>query len=391
MIMKNLQNFLIKRFIILLVLVGGIEFWLNQVINEYFFPVMKGTFLPDVDFREGLSGGQIKIIMLFALLQLFFNLINRVIPFLGSIGTEAVNKVLTQYYADSSRNNMEIINLSSFESLLLFLFIIAIYVMLVIPYVVSAFYYVKIVTKEMSEISRTQREERMEFDRRRNLMLSDIAHDLRTPITTISGYAQALKDNVVKDDEKRLEYLQAIENKSKRMSDLINLLFEYVKLDSDGFALDTEEVDLCELLRENAALIYQDMEEAGMDFEIDIPEEELLITADKMQMSRVVTNLMVNAIRHNEPGTKILLRMTERLGIVTVHIADTGASIPENIKENLFEPFSKGDKSRSDGKGSGLGLSIAKKVIDMHGYELSIENGPEGYTKSFTIKIHLKN
>lgn len=389
--MKNLQNFLIKRFIILLVLVGGIEFWLNQVINEYFFPVMKGTFLPDVDFREGLSGGQIKIIMLFALLQLFFNLINRVIPFLGSIGTEAVNKVLTQYYADSSRNNMEIINLSSFESLLLFLFIIAIYAMLVIPYVVSAFYYVKIVTKEMSEISRTQREERMEFDRRRNLMLSDIAHDLRTPITTISGYAQALKDNVVKDDEKRLEYLQAIENKSKRMSDLINLLFEYVKLDSDGFALDTEEVDLCELLRENAALIYQDMEEAGMDFEIDIPEEELLITADKMQMSRVVTNLMVNAIRHNEPGTKILLRMTEHLGIVTVHIADTGACIPENIKENLFEPFSKGDKSRSDGKGSGLGLSIAKKVIDMHGYELSIENGPEGYTKSFTIKIHLKN
>lgn len=389
--MKNLQNFLIKRFIILLVLVGGIEFWLNQVINEYFFSVMKGTFLPDVDFREGLSGGQIKIIMLFALLQLFFNLINRVIPFLGSIGTEAVNKVLTQYYADSSRNNMEIINLSSFESLLLFLFIIAIYAMLVIPYVVSAFYYVKIVTKEMSEISRIQREERMEFDRRRNLMLSDIAHDLRTPITTISGYAQALKDNVVKDDEKRLEYLQAIENKSKRMSDLINLLFEYVKLDSDGFALDTEEVDLCELLRENAALIYQDMEEAGMDFEIDIPEEELLITADKMQMSRVVTNLMVNAIRHNEPGTKILLRMTERLGIVTVHIADTGACIPENIKENLFEPFSKGDKSRSDGKGSGLGLSIAKKVIDMHGYELSIENGPEGYTKSFTIKIHLKN
>ena len=389
--MKSLQNFLIKKFIILLVLVGGIEFWLNLIINEYFFPVMKGTFFTNVDFREGLSGGQIKLIMLFALLQLIFNLINRVIPFLGSIGTEAVNKVLTQYYADSSRNDMEIINLNSFQSLLLFLFIIVIYVMLVIPYVVSAFYYVKIVTKEMSEISRIQREERMEFDRRRNLMLSDIAHDLRTPITTISGYAQALKDNVVKDEEKRLEYLQAIENKSKRMSDLINLLFEYVKLDSDGFTLDTEELDLCELLRENAALIYQDMEEAGMDFEIDIPEEEFLITADKMQMSRVVTNLMVNAIRHNEPGTKILLRMTERLGMVTVQIADTGACIPEDIKENLFEPFSKGDKSRSDGKGSGLGLSIAKKVIDMHGYELSLENGPEGYTKSFTIKIHLKN
>ncbi len=387
--MKRLQNFLIKKFIILLILVGVVEFWINHVINEYFFPVMQKSFFANINFREELSGGQIKFILFIVLLQIMINMINAAIPLVGRFGTEAINDVVARYYEDTSTNSQLLSNLNSVQVFLLFLFIVAIYAMVVAPYVISAFYYVKAVTREVAAIAREQEEERLEYDRRRNLMLSDIAHDLRTPITTISGYAQALRDNVVQDDKKRQEYLQAIENKSKRMSDLINLLFEYVKLDSEGFSLDREEVDLSELLRENAALIYQDMEEAGMDFEVDIPEEKYMINADKMQMSRVITNLMVNAIRHNKPETKILLSMTERMGIVTVRVADTGSPIAEDIRETLFEPFSKGDKSRSDGKGSGLGLSIAKKVIDMHGYDLSLEDGPAGYTKSFTIKLHI--
>lgn len=387
--MKRLQNFLIKKFIILLILVGGVEFWLNHVINEFFFPVMQETFFQNVNFREELSGGQIKVIMLIILLQIVVNMINSAIPLVGRVGTEGINDLIGRYYADASTNSQLLNNLNSVQTFFLFLFIVAIYAMIAAPYVISAFYYVKVVTREMAAITREQEAERREYDRRRNLMLSDIAHDLRTPITTISGYAQALKDNVVQEEQKRQEYLQAIENKSKRMSDLINLLFEYVKLDSDGFSLDREELDLAELLRENAALIYQDMEDAGMDFEVDIPDEKCMISADRMQMSRVITNLMVNAIRHNQPGTKILLSMTERLGLVTVRVADTGNPIPEDIRETLFEPFSKGDKSRSDGKGSGLGLSIAKKVIDMHGCDLSLEDGPAGYTKSFTIKLHM--
>ena len=316
-------------------------------------------------------------------------MINAALHLVGRIGIEGINDLIGRYYADPSSGSPLLNNLSSAQIFLLFLFIVAIYAMVAAPYAISAFYYVRAVTREVAAIAGEQEAERQEYDRRRNLMLSDIAHDLRTPITTISGYAQALKDNVVQEEQKRQEYLQAIENKSRRMSDLINLLFEYVKIDSDGFSLDREELDLCELLRENAALIYQDMEDAGMDFEVDVPEEKYMINADRVQMSRVITNLMVNAIRHNQPGTKILLSLTERMGLVTVCVADTGNPIPEDIRETLFEPFSKGDKSRSDGKGSGLGLSIAKKVIDMHGYNLSLEEGPAGYTKSFTIKLHM--
>ena len=387
--MKRLQNFLIKKFIILLVVAGVAEFLINHVINEYFFPVMQKSFFANVSFREELSGGQIKIILLIVLLQIIVNMINAALHLVGRIGIDGINNLIGRYYADPSSGSPLLNNLSSAQIFLLFLFIVAIYAMVAAPYAISAFYYVRAVTREVAAIAGEQEAERQEYDRRRNLMLSDIAHDLRTPITTISGYAQALKDNVVQEEQKRQEYLQAIENKSRRMSDLINLLFEYVKIDSDGFSLDREELDLCELLRENAALIYQDMEDAGMDFEVDVPEEKYMINADRVQMSRVITNLMVNAIRHNQPGTKILLSLTERMGLVTVRVADTGNPIPEDIRETLFEPFSKGDKSRSDGKGSGLGLSIAKKVIDMHGYNLSLEEGPEGYTKSFTIKLHM--
>ena len=387
--MKRLQNFLIKKFIILLVVVGAVEFLINHVINVYFFPVMQKSFFANVSFREELSGGQIKIILLIVLLQIIVNMINAALHLVGRIGIEGINDLIGRYYADPSSGSPLLNNLSSAQIFLLFLFIVAIYAMVAAPYAISAFYYVRAVTREVAAIAGEQEAERQEYDRRRNLMLSDIAHDLRTPITTISGYAQALKDNVVQEEQKRQEYLQAIENKSRRMSDLINLLFEYVKIDSDGFSLDREELDLCELLRENAALIYQDMEDAGMDFEVDVPEEKYMINADRVQMSRVITNLMVNAIRHNQPGTKILLSLTERMGLVTVRVADTGSPIPEDIRETLFEPFSKGDKSRSDGKGSGLGLSIAKKVIDMHGYNLSLEEGPAGYTKSFTIKLHM--
>lgn len=387
--MKRLQNFLIKKFIILLIVVGAVEFLINHVINVYFFPVMQKSFFANVSFREELSGGQIKIILLIVLLQIIVNMINAALHLVGRIGIEGINDLIGRYYADPSSGSPLLNNLSSAQIFLLFLFIVAIYAMVAAPYAISAFYYVRAVTREVAAIAGEQEAERQEYDRRRNLMLSDIAHDLRTPITTISGYAQALKDNVVQEEQKRQEYLQAIENKSRRMSDLINLLFEYVKIDSDGFSLDREELDLCELLRENAALIYQDMEDAGMDFEVDVPEEKYMINADRVQMSRVITNLMVNAIRHNQPGTKILLSLTERMGLVTVRVADTGSPIPEDIRETLFEPFSKGDKSRSDGKGSGLGLSIAKKVIDMHGYNLSLEEGPAAYTKSFTIKLHM--
>jgi signal transduction histidine kinase len=121
---------------------------------------------------------------------------------------------------------------------------------------------------EMAKQMEVSLAEKEEYEQKRNLLLSDIAHDLKTPITTISGYATALADGLITDSEKEKQYLAAIKAKSLRMDELIMLLFEYVKLDSQGFMLNKQKVDLAELLRENIALLYTEVE--GKQMEINM-------------------------------------------------------------------------------------------------------------------------
>lgn len=265
--------------------------------------------------------------------------------------------------------------------LLLLLFMMLLVSLL--PYMVGAFLYYKIVTNKVNELLERDKEQRRQFDRKRNLLLSDIAHDIKTPITTICGYSRALADGVV-TEEKQQEYLDAIYAKSMRMSDLITLLFEYVKLDSEGYALQKEEGDFAELVRESTALLYADFEEKAMQVDIRVPENPVPYEMDKLQMGRAVTNLLTNAIRYGRRGGKVLIQLEE--GVLTV--ADDGMEIEPEFAEHIFEPFSRADKARSTKGGSGLGLSISAKVVQMHGGSLELHTDyGKGYTKAFMIRL----
>lgn len=266
------------------------------------------------------------------------------------------------------------------------IFVVGIVIM-VIPIVVASLMFSKALMDEVHRMDQEKEEMRKGYEKKRNLMLSDIAHDLRTPITTIAGYSKALNDDMVVSEEKKKEYLQAIENKSARMSDLINLLFDYVRLDSEHYGLRKEEIDLPELLRTIAASIYSDIEEKGMEFEISIPEEVHMVTLDRVQFSRVIVNLINNAIKHNEAGTTIFLEMKKEKGCVQIRVSDNGSLISAFLADHIFEPFAMGDASRNSQSGSGLGLSIAKKIVEMHGWTLELKQYYEEYRKSFVIKI----
>ncbi len=260
-------------------------------------------------------------------------------------------------------------------------------VMFVIPIVMTAVWFSRIVAEEVEKNERQEEELRAQYERARNLMLSDIAHDLRTPITTIAGYAKALNDGLVTSDEKRTEYLDAIENKAKRMSDLITLLFDYVRLDSESFSLRKEKIDVSELLRENAALLYADVEAKQMEFEIEIPEESIILNIDKLQFSRVITNLINNALKHNDINTIIILEMKVEKQNVQIIVKDNGKMIEPLIAEHIFEPFVMADASRDSNGGSGLGLSIAKKIVEMHGGTITLLQDFERQEKSFVINM----
>ena len=273
------------------------------------------------------------------------------------------------------------------KRVVLFLVLLLRILLLLLPYIIGAVWCGILVTTQVRRLEQMREDAHLEYDQKRNLMLSDIAHDLRTPITTVYGYAKALNDGMVKPEEQQ-EYLKAIQVKSARMNDLIQILFDYVKLGSTGFQLNITQLDLSELLRQNAALLYSDMEEAGMEFVVDIPEEACMIQADELQLSRVITNLLTNAIRHNPKGSQILLvQKQENLNKITVVIADNGERISPELVSHLFEPFTMGDQSRNSKNGSGLGLSIAYKIMELHGWKLEYVDSYPGYEKAFRLEI----
>ena len=394
----NLQWFLIKRFIEILAVVGIAEYGITFLMNRFILPNIMLYFFPDYQRNAFVAGTEIIFSLLVMLLLLLMNAFNSIFPSpLHEMIETALERVQNglHLFSSSYKGDTTIFELSSKHAFLLFLFAFAMTVLILLPYVLGAICFTRITTREFRKVQRQREEELKEFDRKRNLMLSDIAHDLRTPMTTVCGYAKALSDGMVKDSAKQQEYLEAIQNKSVRMNDLINLLFEYVKLDSEGFSLDLKKIDLCELLRENAALIYSDAEEAGMELEIEIPEETAYIMADGIQLSRVITNLLNNAIRHNARNTQIGLFMERGNGLMHVIVADNGSMIEQDMVEHLFEPFAKGDASRKSDGGSGLGLSIVQKVVRMHGWNIEFIQQPNlrryphlvKYTKAFVILI----
>lgn len=262
---------------------------------------------------------------------------------------------------------------------------------LLLPYILAAIGFSTMVIRKMAELEQEELHQNEEADKRRNLLLSNVAHDLKTPMTTVMGYASALAEGQIKDSEKQQEYLNAICNKSMHMSGLISLLFEYVKLDSEGFSLKRTREDITELLRESVAALYTDFEEKQMDVETEIPEEPIYISIDKVQFQRAASNLLSNTIKHNIEGTRVGVIMQKEDDMLKIQICDSGIEIPKEIADYIFDPFVMGDESRSSKGGSGLGLSIVQKIISMHDGEISLcQELHTQFQKAFIIKLKME-
>lgn len=388
---NHLRGFLIKNFIIILILVGFVERIVIELLNQFIIPMVQKYYFANNTWNRSLPTWQIILVIISILVELFLLGLKSVFPAIAASGIQYMIQQIEGgmiALVPGLHDNKSVTQMDLYQALFLVLIIFAMIVLILFPYVAAAMYFAVIVSKEVRKITEHEKRIHEEYDRNRNLMLSDIAHDLRTPMTTVAGYAKAIQDGMVTDPQKMDEYLSVIQAKSMRMNELINLLFEYVKLDSEGFHLDKKPLNLIELLRENAAMLYSDMEENGMELVIDLPELEWKVEADRLQMSRVVTNLLTNAMRHNDAGTTILVRADCEDDKVRIVIADNGKEIPPSVAGHLFEPFAMGDESRNSKGGSGLGLSIAAKVVAMHGWTLSLGNYP-GYTKAFFIDISL--
>lgn len=220
----------------------------------------------------------------------------------------------------------------------------------------------------------------------RNMLYSCIAHDLKTPMTSVQGFATALKDGKVKPEE-QAEIYDIIYNKSCYMNELLDTMFAFSKLNTDEYVLSRREMDVCALMRETVALYYDEFEARDMNLDIDIPEEVIECNIDEKEMKRVISNLLINAYKHNEKGANILVRVSVQGDIARITVADNGEVIDKEVASTIFEPFAKGDAARSGGKGTGLGLAIANLVVKKHGGRLYIEDNMDGFTKGFVMDM----
>ena len=268
----SLEWFLIKKFIEILLLVGITEYFITFALNKWIFPPLLEYFFPSRGSNINISSTEAIFFVFAMLVVLLSNAFTAMLPSpvreTAQGLAEQVQKCLAAVLPSMNKST-PIYPLEGPKALLLFLVFLVIALSILLPYILGAICFARITIHEFRVIQQEWEAQQKEFDRKRNLMLSDIAHDLRTPMTTVSGYANALADGMVQDPQKQAAYLSAIQRKSHRMNDLINLLFEYVKLDSEGFSLDRKPHDLCEIARENAALIYSDVEDAGMTLDVE--------------------------------------------------------------------------------------------------------------------------
>lgn len=218
---------------------------------------------------------------------------------------------------------------------------------------------------QMSLKLKESEKQRKILESEKQKMLADISHDLKTPITIIKGYAKALNDGIIAERDKE-KYLKVIYQKSSDLTELINVFYEYNKLEHSKFTFNLQENNLSEFLRAYVAEKYEYIEVVGFEIDVDIPEEKLLCTFDEIELKRVFENIVSNSIKHNEKGTKISFILKEEDNYYKIIIGDNGVGIPKEISENVFDAFVVGDDSRISKQGSGLGLAIAKKIIEKH-------------------------
>ena len=381
--------FFIRRFLLILALVSFSEAALNLWYEEAVYPWVEETFHISFFMANGGSGQTVGMLLRGVAFLAALGVCSQ-FPNIAGVGLQG----LAEKFAGKHLSSLIISQTSHMSPketwiyvLGTALFSILVVLTLLLPYAVAAVAFSHMVGQHIRQLEEQERRQQEEYNRRRNLLLSDVAHDLKTPMTTVAGYAKALLEE---EGAPRREYLEAIYGKSMQMGGLLNLLFEYVKLDSEGYQLDKTEEDLWELLRECIAALYLDFEEKEMELFLEIPEEEARMPVDKLQFQRVATNLLNNAIRHNPKGTKVSVKAEWEDGAASICIRDNGAPIPEKTAAYIFDPFVSGDESRKSKGGSGLGLSIAHKIIAMHGGSLSLSQEPVGpWTKSFILCLNL--
>ena len=213
-------------------------------------------------------------------------------------------------------------------------------------------------------------EEKVQYDKESKELISNISHDLKTPITAIKGYVEGIMDGVASSPEKLDKYIRTIYNKANDMDRLINELTFYSKIDTNRIPYTFNKINVAEYFEDCAEEVCLDLEERGIQFTYENRvDRNTVIIADAEQMKRVINNIIGNSVKYiDKPKGKIQLRITDAGDFIQVELEDNGKGIAARDLPSIFDRFYRTDASRNSAQGgSGIGLSIVRKIIEDHG------------------------
>jgi two-component system OmpR family sensor kinase len=228
-------------------------------------------------------------------------------------------------------------------------------------------------------------------DRLRRELLANVSHDLRTPLASLQGYLETLilKEGSLSEQE-RNAYLAVALKHTERLASLIAELLDLAKLDSGERKLDWEPFSLGELVQDVVQKFELTAQARGVSLEASFDPDLPFVVGDIGLVERVFENLIQNALRYTPPGGAVRVAMLPADEHVTVQVADTGEGIPSEKIAHIFDRFYQVDKNQEERSGrAGLGLAIAKRIVELHGTTISVESIPDaGTTFVFSLPVH---
>lgn len=244
--------------------------------------------------------------------------------------------------------------------------------------------------EDMRKKLKASTEVQKQYERNRKELISNISHDLKTPITAIKGYVEGIMDGVADTPEKMDRYIKTIYTKANHMDKLIDELFLFSRLDLNKIPFEFENIDLREYMQDSIEELEFDLEKQGISLNYSSKvDKPLYVKADRQQLRRVILNIIGNSIKYmNKEEKTISISLEETSDFALIMIKDNGMGVPKEDIPYIFDRFYRVDPSRNTSTGgSGLGLAIAKLIIDEHGGSIWMDSEEnQGTSVSFTLK-----
>jgi signal transduction histidine kinase len=217
----------------------------------------------------------------------------------------------------------------------------------------------------------------LQYEQYRKELLAGISHDLRTPLTSIKGYVQGFKDNIADSPDKRERYFNAIETRTADLESLVDSLASFSQMDTGHYVFHFEKTDLKEWIIGYLAEERMEADKRNQTIALSIDIDKATVMLDSHEMGRVITNILANSSKHaKKPCSNVQVSLSTRNdGWLRIVFQDDGPGVSPEDTERIFESFYRGDAARTQpGKGSGLGLSIARQIIYAHGGNITSES-----------------